>query len=62
MTEFFTSIELAAKLGISEATLRGWRVVGKGPKYIKSGKFVRYSEKAIGQWINSQTVSTDEME
>ncbi len=42
MAEFLTTIEVAAKLGVSEATLRGWRVVSKGPKYVKLGRWVRY--------------------
>ncbi len=62
MGEFLTTIEVAEKLGVSETTLRGWRVVGKGPKYVKSGRWVRYSEKTIANWIESQTVTTDDME
>lgn len=62
MEEFLNTIEVAEKLGVSEATLRGWRVVGKGQKYVKCGHWVRYSEKTIANWIESQTVSTDDME
>ncbi|MCP3965461.1 MAG: helix-turn-helix domain-containing protein, partial [Lentisphaerae bacterium] len=45
MAEFLNTIEVAEKLGVAEATLRGWRVVGKGPKYVKCGRWVRYSQK-----------------
>ncbi|MCP4102958.1 MAG: helix-turn-helix domain-containing protein [Lentisphaerae bacterium] len=62
MAEFLNTIEVADKLGVAEATLRGWRVVGKGPKYVKCGRWVRYSEKTIANWIESQTVTTDDME
>ncbi|MCP4102003.1 MAG: helix-turn-helix domain-containing protein [Lentisphaerae bacterium] len=62
MAEFLNTIEVAEKLGVSEATLRGWRVVSKGPKYVKLGRWVRYSEKTIANWIESQTVTTDDME
>jgi hypothetical protein len=37
-----SDIELAHYYGISVATLRKWRILGIGPKWIKVGSLVRY--------------------
>lgn len=46
-----TSKQLAERWGLSEGTLRNWRVLGTGPKFIKLGKkqnaAVRYGLAAI---------------
>lgn len=39
--------ETAAALNVSEHTLNGWRVQGRGPEYVKLGSAVRYSDEAI---------------
>ena len=33
---------LAAKLGVSRSTLQSWRYAGRGPRFIKLGRMVRY--------------------
>ena len=41
--DLVTDIEAAAILGITAATMRNWRALGKGPKYRKIGaRLVRY--------------------
>jgi hypothetical protein len=37
-----TDIEAAERLSLSVATLRAWRLVGRGPRYVKFGRAVRY--------------------
>ncbi len=44
-------------LGISHRTLPIWRVQGKGPKFIKIGKLVRYEHTEIEAWILANTHS-----
>lgn len=39
-----TDIEAAEFLGISPATLRRWRLVGGGPRWVKIGSSVRYPD------------------
>ena len=36
-------------------TLEIWRVQGRGPKYIKVGRFVRYRESDLDAWLDSRT-------
>lgn len=44
---YLKTAELAERWGLSTATLRGWRLLGKGPAWFKVGKNVRYDMKAI---------------
>ncbi|WP_366139070.1 helix-turn-helix domain-containing protein [uncultured Rhodoferax sp.] len=41
----------AALASVSRRTLPVWRVQGKGPKFIKIGRLVRYSEADVIAWI-----------
>ncbi len=42
-----TEKQLAVRWGYSPATLRKWRVEGRGPDYVKIGYGVRYSLETI---------------
>lgn len=46
--------QVAAHLGISVATLRRWRLLNKGPKWIKLGACVRYRPEDIEAFINGR--------
>ena len=37
-----TTKEAAIQLGVKPSTLEVWRVYGKGPKYLKLGRLVKY--------------------
>jgi predicted DNA-binding transcriptional regulator AlpA len=47
--------ETADMLNVSRRTLPVWRVQGKGPKFIKIGKLVRYERTEIEAWILANT-------
>ena len=49
-----TSKELAERLRLSEGTLRNWRWLGKGPKWIRVGSRVRYREADVKKWEGKQ--------
>lgn len=42
---YWTESQVSEELQIALPTLRRWRVLGKGPKYVKIGKLVRYPIK-----------------
>jgi predicted DNA-binding transcriptional regulator AlpA len=52
--KFITSRELASRLSLSHETPRIWRQRRQGPRFVKLGKSIRYSESAIAVWIESQ--------
>ena len=47
-----TTSEAEILLRLKPHTLRQWRVQGKGPSYIKSGRFVRYSKADLELWAD----------
>lgn len=45
---------LSEYLGISEETLTKWRYFGKGPRWYKCGKHVRYRRADVETWLETQ--------
>ena len=46
--------DVARVCGLSVASVRRWRVIREGPKYIKIGASVRYRPEDLTQWIESR--------
>lgn len=49
-----TPPEVATYLGIPEWTLTHWRSRGKGPRYRKVGRHVRYQWADVESWLDAQ--------
>jgi predicted DNA-binding transcriptional regulator AlpA len=49
-----TEHEVARVTGLSVATVRRWRLLGQGPRYLKIGSAVRYRPEAIYEFIESR--------
>ncbi|WP_240777258.1 helix-turn-helix transcriptional regulator [Nonomuraea basaltis] len=47
-------LEVADYLGIPEATLKQWRWLGKGPKFVPVGRHVRYRWSDVETWLDEQ--------
>jgi excisionase family DNA binding protein len=41
-------------LGCSESVLRLWRSQGKGPRYFRAGKLIRYRKADLDAWIEAR--------
>jgi hypothetical protein len=39
-------------------TLEIWRLNGKGPRFIKIGKLVRYAQSDLDAWLDSKTCTS----
>lgn len=51
-----TERDAAVLIGCSEACLRRWRRLGKGPDFIKMGqRMVRYERAAVDRFLASNT-------
>jgi hypothetical protein len=50
----WTEEELAEHLRMPAATVKYWRSRGKGPRWFRAGKHVRYRESAVRAWEASQ--------
>jgi predicted DNA-binding transcriptional regulator AlpA len=46
--------EVAEMLHVSIATLRRWRVLSRGPKFVKFGAAVRYEFSSVTAWVASR--------
>lgn len=46
--------QVAETLSVSVATVRRWRLYGRGPKYIKVGAAVRYTQEDFERWLASR--------
>lgn len=51
-----STTEIAQVLGIPEHTLEIWRSQGKGPKYLKVGRHVRYRWSDVNDWLATREV------
>lgn len=49
-------------LALSPRTLQRWRVEGRGPKFVKLGKKVAYTEAALRAYVeaNQRTSTSDQ--
>jgi predicted DNA-binding transcriptional regulator AlpA len=57
--QLLTTPETAEQLRISPAMLKLWRHQKRGPRYIKDGGYVRYSQKAIDAWLKASEQATE---
>jgi predicted DNA-binding transcriptional regulator AlpA len=46
--------DVARITGLSVASVRRWRLLRQGPKYLKIGSAVRYKREDITAWISSR--------
>jgi predicted DNA-binding transcriptional regulator AlpA len=44
--------DVAAATGVSRNTLRHWRWIGEGPRYVKMGKRIGYRPADLQAWID----------
>lgn len=53
-SNLLTENEVSARLHISVASLRRWRLEKRGPTFIKVGSLVRYRPEVLEQWLLEQ--------
>ena len=57
-TRALTECEVADMLGLSVATLRAWRHRGKGPRFLRLGRSVRYLPSDLADFVRASAVDT----
>lgn len=50
------TLDAARFLGVSAATLRKWRLIGKGPCFAKLGSAVVYDPAELRRWVADLTL------
>jgi predicted DNA-binding transcriptional regulator AlpA len=48
--------DVARITGLSVASVRRWRLLQQGPKYIKIGSAVRYRTEDVRAWLDTRPV------
>lgn len=61
-TKLLTPPQVAERLAVTVDTLRVWRWAGRGPRYVKVQRAVRYNEADIERYIRENTRTTTEVE
>jgi excisionase family DNA binding protein len=60
MYTLLTEQELAKRLNVSLASVRRWRINGRGPLFVKVGALVRYRPEDVDAWLGElATVGSD---
>lgn len=54
MEKLLSNDELARFLGVPPKTLAHWRYLGKGPRFVPIGRYVRYRECDVDSWLAKQ--------
>ena len=49
---------VAARLGVTVAAVRKWRLNRTGPPFAKLGGAVRYAPSAVSAWIEARTLAS----
>ena len=53
MPIFLTEKDVAEQIKVSLASLRRWRLLQRGPRFIKVGALVRYRAEDLEQWLET---------
>jgi hypothetical protein len=48
--------EAAVILGCTVSALRKWRLLGRGPAYVKVGRLVRYGEADLAAFLDANRI------
>jgi predicted DNA-binding transcriptional regulator AlpA len=54
LSEFLTTVELAAELGRNKRTLDRWDALGTGPPRTRMGRTVLYRRSSVQKWLAAQ--------
>ena len=54
MQNLLNEFEVAERLNLSVATLRRWRIIQRGPLFVKVGFLVRYRPEDLESWLTSR--------
>ena len=52
--ELLNEYDVARITGLSVASVRRWRLLRQGPKYLKIGAAVRYRSQDIAAWLDTR--------
>ena len=54
-SDLVDEVQLATRLGVARSTLQSWRYAGRGPRYIKLGRLIRYRTTDVDAFLRANT-------
>jgi hypothetical protein len=54
LIRLFDEDVVAEMLGVAAATVRRWRLLQQGPRYLKVGSSVRYRPEDLNEYLNTR--------
>jgi predicted DNA-binding transcriptional regulator AlpA len=60
LEELLTEQDIARMTGMSLASVRRWRLLKRGPRFIKLGAAVRYRFADVQSWLESRPTGGEE--
>jgi predicted DNA-binding transcriptional regulator AlpA len=54
LEELLTERDVSRVTGLSVSSVRRWRLIRQGPRYIKIGSAVRYRTRDVAAWLESR--------
>jgi predicted DNA-binding transcriptional regulator AlpA len=58
MGSIFDVKQAAERTGLSAKTLNNLRSIGGGPRFLKLGRAVRYSEAELEAWLSARVIGS----
>jgi predicted DNA-binding transcriptional regulator AlpA len=60
LQSLLNEFDVARVTGLSVASVRRWRLLRQGPKYLKIGAAVRYKPEDLTSWLESRPTGGDQ--
>ncbi len=56
-----STVALARLVGVTADTVKHWRLLGRGPKFLRLGRTIRYTPQDVASWLETnRRASTEE--
>lgn len=59
--DLLTAEQLADELQATKDQLAQWRYMGRGPRFLKEGHFIRYRRVDVEEWLESRIHTRTDM-
>lgn len=54
MSQLLTNEQAANYIGFQPSTLNHWRCSGRGPRFLRLGRYIRYRTEDLEAWLDAQ--------
>lgn len=62
LVHLLNEYQVAEMLGVSVATVRRWRLLKQGPRFLKLGSLCKYRVEDVSAWLDSRPTGGGQVE